>query len=102
MASDPPARCDVCGGFHVPDTSAVVALLEQENAPVICLCDLCCGATVRLAAGILDQIALELAESVRARLSGQARMLRESGVVLRTVHVPRSARTELLGCVQAN
>jgi hypothetical protein len=44
-----------------------------------------------------------VAEVVRARIAGIAvERLRESGVVLRAVDIPRSERAELLACVQAN
>jgi hypothetical protein len=101
MACDPPDRCTDCGGLHVPNTSAVVAVLRDERHPVACLCE-CCADTVRFAAVLLDEIALEQAEIVRARIAGYAERLRESGVVLRSVDIPRSERFELLSCVQAN
>jgi hypothetical protein len=101
MASDPPTRCNVCRGVHVPVLSEVLPLLGDGRA-VVCLCEPCCADTVRRAAGILDEVALEQAEVVRARIAGIADRLRESGVVLRAVDVPRSERVELLSCVQAN
>jgi len=62
----------------------------------------CCAATVRVAANLIDEIALKQAEIVRTRIAGIAERLRGSGVVLRSVDIPRSERVELLGCVQAN
>lgn len=53
-------------------------------------------------ATLIDQIALKQAEVVRARIAGIAEWLRESGVVLRAVDIPRSERAELLGCVGSN
>jgi len=101
MASDPPARCADCGGAHVATLSEVLPLLGDGRA-VVCLCEPCCADTVRRAAGILDEVALEQAELVRARIAGVADRLRDSGVVLRAVDIPRSERVELLSCVQAN
>jgi hypothetical protein len=95
------ARCSACGGVHVPTLSEVLPLLGDGRA-VVCLCEPCCADTVRRAAGILDEVALEQAEVVRARITGVAQSLRETGVVLRAVDIPRSERSELLGCVQAN
>ena len=51
---------------------------------------------------LIDQVALEQAEVVRARISGIAQSLRESGVVLRAVDIPRSERPELLSCAGSN
>ncbi len=102
MTSDPSARCYTCGGVHVPTPSGVLALLRDERHPVVCLCEVCCASTVRVAADLIDEVALEQAEIVRARIAGIAERLRESGVVLRSVDIPQSERAELLGCVQAN
>ena len=52
--------------------------------------------------GSSDQVALEQAEVVRARISGIAQSLRESGVGLRAVDIPRSERPELLSCAGSN
>jgi len=101
MASDPLVRCDTCGGCHVPTLSEVLPLLGDGRA-VVCFCEPCCADTVRRAARILDEVAIEQAEIVRARIAGIAERLRESGVVLRAVDIPRSERSELLACVQAN
>ena len=101
MASDPLARCDVCGGTHVPALSDVSAIARADRLPILCLCE-CCAATVRVAARLIDEIALEQAEIVRARIVGIADRLRDSGVVLRSVDIPQSERAEVLGCVQAN
>jgi hypothetical protein len=100
MASDPPARCYTCGGVHVPTLSDALAIARCDRLPVLCLCE-CCAETVRVAASLIDEIALEQAEIVRARIAGIAVRLRESGVVLRAVDIPQSERAELLGCVQA-
>jgi hypothetical protein len=73
-----------------------VACVVQSNQ-----CE-CCAETIRVAARLIDEIALEQAEIVRARIAGCAQRLREGGVVLRAVDIPRSERSELLSCVQAN
>jgi hypothetical protein len=86
----------------VPSASAVLAVLRDNHLPVVCLCEPCCAHTVRIAANLIDEIALEQAEVVRARIAGIADRLRDSGAVLRSVDIPRSERVELLGCVQAN
>jgi len=101
MASDSPTRCDTCGGVHVPALSDALAIARADRLPVLCLCE-CCAATVQVAARLIDELALEQAEIVRARIAGIAARLRDSGVVLRAVDIPRSKRAELLGCVQAN
>ncbi|HLM96752.1 MAG TPA: hypothetical protein VK283_10585 [Acidimicrobiales bacterium] len=85
----------------MPTLSEVLPLLGDGRA-VVCLCEPCCADTVRRAASILDEVALEQAEVVRARIAGIAERLRDSGVVLRSVDIPQSERAELLGCVQAN
>jgi len=72
-----------------------------ERLPVPFLCE-CCAECVRVAANLIDEIALEQAEIVRVRIASIAQQLRETGVVLRTVDIPRSERVELLSCVQAN
>jgi len=72
-----------------------------DRLPVLCLCE-CCAECVRVAADLIDEIALEQAEIVRAWIASIAQQLRETGVVLRTVDIPRSERVELLSCVQAN
>jgi hypothetical protein len=64
----------------VQTASDVLAVLRDERHPVVCLCE-CCVATIRVAARIIDEIGLEKAEIVRARIAGIAERLRESGVV---------------------
>ena len=77
-------------------------LLERDHLPVACLCERSCAETVRVAADLIDLVALEQAEVVRARISGIAQSLGESGVVLRAVDIPQPARSQLLSCVEAN
>jgi len=85
----------------VQTASDVLAVLKDERHPVVCLYE-CCAATIRVAARIIDEIALEKPEIVRARIAGIAERLRESGVVLRAVDIPQSERSELLSCVGSN
>ena len=65
---------------------------------VLCLCE-CCAGTVQLAVDLIDEVALEQAKVVRARISGIAERLRE---VLRAVDIPRSERSGLLSCAGSN
>lgn len=81
--------------------SDALVMARADRFPVLCLCG-CCAETVRVAASLIDEIALEQAEIVRARIAAIADRLRDSSVVLRAVDIPQSERAELLSCVQAN
>ena len=102
MAVDSPDRCATCGGLHVPTVAEALSFERHDRLPVLCLCEPCCAETVHVAARLLDELALEQAEVVRARIAGIAERLRASGVVLRAVDIPQSNRAVILSCAATN
>jgi hypothetical protein len=88
MAADPLDRCSACAGRHVPTLSDALTIARADRFPVLCQCQ-CCAETVQVAARLIDEIALEQAEIVRARIAAIADRLRDSGVVLRAVDIPQ-------------
>lgn len=85
----------------MPALVDALELARRDRVPVLCQCP-CCAATISLGARLIDEIALEQAEVVRSRIAGLATRLREAGVVLRSVDIPRSERVELFSGFGSN